>query len=79
MPRPPRAFARPALSYSVGQVATVLNVSPSTVRRMADAGRLRSSRVGRDRRISARSLADYLAEHGGNVSPAEVIPTIELP
>src|SRR2546425_12781598 len=52
----------------VSEAAAILGVSPDTVRRLTDAGRLRSARTrAGQRRIDGRSVAKYLAErgHGG--------------
>ena len=43
------------------EVAAALRVSPMTVYRMVDAGALRALRVGRQLRISAAAVAEYVA------------------
>jgi molybdopterin-binding protein len=60
-------------SYSIGRAARLLGVSPDTVRRWADAGRLptRRDEAGK-RRIEGPDLAAYavaLAAGGGDGSP----------
>jgi molybdopterin-binding protein len=49
-------------SYRVGQVAELLGVSPDTVRRWADAGRLPYERERGQRVIDGAALARFLTE-----------------
>jgi molybdopterin-binding protein len=49
-------------SYRVGQVADLLGVSPDTVRRWADAGRLAMKREQGQRVIDGADLARFLTE-----------------
>jgi len=51
-------------AYRPSEVAEQLGVSVDTVRRLADDGRLPSTRSGGERVIDGRGLAAYLAEHG---------------
>jgi molybdopterin-binding protein len=52
-----------ATTYRAGQVAALLGVSPDTVRRWADSGRLETSRTpGGQRVIDGPSLARFLTE-----------------
>jgi excisionase family DNA binding protein len=44
------------------QVAERLQVSMSTVRRLVDAGKLRSVRIGRNLRVRPEDLAAYIEE-----------------
>lgn len=44
------------------QVADRLQVSMSTVRRLLDAGKLRSVRIGRNLRVRPEDLAAYIEE-----------------
>ena len=49
-------------SYRMGQVAELLGVSPDTVRRWADAGRLGSRRTeGGQRVVDGAALAEFMA------------------
>jgi molybdopterin-binding protein len=58
--------------YRIGEAAELLRVSPDTIRRWVDAGRLRAGRDAHDHRVIegadlaefARSLATDEAEHG---------------
>ena len=60
-------------SYSPGQVAELLGVSPDTVRRWCDEGRLTSTRsAGGHRHVSGRELARYLAEQTKAYEPVSV-------
>jgi molybdopterin-binding protein len=48
--------------YRIGEVATLLGVSPDTARRLADAGKLGPVRAGKgERMIDGKSLARYMA------------------
>jgi molybdopterin-binding protein len=59
-------MAAPAALYKPGQAAELLGVSVDTVRRWADAGRLKTRRTaGGQRLIVGADLARYLEEHGG--------------
>lgn len=47
-------------SYTIGRAAELLGVSPDTVRRWADSGRLRATRTSGGRRIiDGRTLAEF--------------------
>ncbi len=49
-------------TYRIGEVASLLGTSPDTVRRWADAGRLRTRRTtGGHRVVDGTVLADFLA------------------
>jgi molybdopterin-binding protein len=49
-------------SYRIGEAAQMLGVSPDTVRRLADAGRLRTVRTpGGQRQIDGAQLARFMA------------------
>lgn len=48
-------------SYSQGDVAAILHVSPRTVRRYIATGELDSIRVANTRRVTQRQLEDHLA------------------
>jgi excisionase family DNA binding protein len=45
---------------TVKQVATRLNVSPSTVRKLIDSGQLKAIRVGIQLRVTEEALAEYI-------------------
>jgi excisionase family DNA binding protein len=60
--RPQPAPASVAPLHDVATVASRLDVSEKTVRRMIDRGELPAHRVGRLLRISDGDLADYLRE-----------------
>ena len=46
--------------YTTAELAELLAVHPETVRRAAASGRLRSVRVGRDRRYPESAVRDWL-------------------
>lgn len=55
-------------TYRIGEVAELIGVSPDTVRRLADAGRLPTVRTaGGQRCVEAADVARYMAEQ----APAE--------
>jgi len=55
--------------YRIGEVAEVMGVSSDTVRRLVDAGQIRTTRTSRgDRLVDGADLARYLAEHGASSS-----------
>ncbi len=57
-------------SFTVGQAAELLGVSPDTVRRLVDSGELRAARTsGGQRRVDGRALARYSSERAG--APSE--------
>ncbi|MGH3311864.1 MAG: TOBE domain-containing protein [Streptomyces sp.] len=60
-------------SYTIGQAARLLGVSPDTARRWADAGRVATHRdEGGRRLIEGRALAEFsveLARAGGGTGP----------
>ena len=62
-----RLLAMP--EYRIGEVAEVMGVSSDTVRRLVDAGQIRTTRTSRgDRLVDGADLARYLAEHGASSS-----------
>ncbi|MFF7177158.1 TOBE domain-containing protein [Streptomyces sp. NPDC008121] len=64
-------------SYSVGQAARLLGVSPETVRRWADGDRLRMERDGSgNRAVDAVSLARFAKERGAGL---HAVPDDQLP
>ena len=61
-------------SYRLGQVADLLGVSVDTVRRWADAGRLRSTRTeGGQRTVDGADLARFLEENASAPEPDVVV------
>lgn len=61
-------------AYKPGQAAELLGVSVDTVRRWADAGRLRTQRTtGGQRLIDGADLARFLEEHGDRIEPGAII------
>lgn len=52
--------------FTVGQVAKICKVAPSTVNKWFDSGRLRGDRIAgsQDRRIRRDDLVKFLKEHG---------------
>ena len=63
-------YAAPVADYSVGEVATVLDVSPDTVRRWVDSGHLPATRTpGGRRRIDGVALARFAAALYGGPDP----------
>jgi putative molybdopterin biosynthesis protein len=50
------------LTFSVNEVATQLRVGRTTVYRLLKSGQLPSFCIGRSRRVSAKSLQDYIEE-----------------
>ncbi|MGA4964406.1 TOBE domain-containing protein [Streptomyces pseudogriseolus] len=62
-------------SYTIGQAARLLGVSPDTARRWADAGRLTTRRddVGR-RVVDGRDLAAFSAELARSAATEEEVP-----
>jgi molybdopterin-binding protein len=61
--------------YTVGQAAELLGVSPDTVRRWADRGRLKMSRTpGGRRRLDGAGLARFAQNMAGPASPARTPP-----
>jgi molybdopterin-binding protein len=66
-------MAAPAALYKPGQAAELLGVSVDTVRRWADAGRLKTRRTaGGQRLIVGADLARYLEEHGAPTDPGPI-------
>ncbi len=47
--------------YTTQELADYLGVHPETIRREAERGRLRSRRVGSERRYAKSAVRDYLA------------------
>ena len=63
-----------AATYKPGQAAELLGVSVDTVRRLADAGRLKTVRSrGGQRMIDGADLARYLEEHGTQHDPGVIV------
>jgi molybdopterin-binding protein len=61
-------------TYRIGQAAELLGVSVDTVRRWADAGRLRTTRTeGGQRVVDGAALAEFMAGHWHLAGPDEVI------
>lgn len=57
-------------TYRLGEAATLLGVSPDTVRRLVDAGTLRAKRTaGGQRLIDGRDLARYAARRAPAADP----------
>ena len=62
-------------AYKTTQVAELLGVSPDTVRRWCDEGRLRCRDAGgRQRTIDGADLAAYLLEQSAAYEPDSVMP-----
>lgn len=60
--------------YKPSQVAEILGVSPDTVRRWCDEGRLRWSGDAGDRKlIDGSDLAEYLVERASSYEPESVV------
>ena len=60
--------------YKPGQVAELLGVSVDTVRRWADAGRLKTRRTsGGQRVIDGADLARFLEAQGGTYDPGAIV------
>jgi len=60
-------------THSPTQVAELLGVSPDTVRRWCDEGRLKATRTkGGHREVSGKELARYLSEQTKAYEPASV-------
>jgi molybdopterin-binding protein len=58
----------------MGQAAELLGVSPDTVRRWADAGRLATLRTrGGHRRINGAALADFAASQAAGHQPSTIV------
>jgi molybdopterin-binding protein len=56
--------------FRIGEAAALLGVSPDTVRRMADAGKLRTRRTaGGQRLVDGRRLARFLSTRGPSGLP----------
>jgi excisionase family DNA binding protein len=47
--------------YTTAELARLLSVHPETIRRAAASGRLRSTRVGRERRYAETAVTEWLA------------------
>lgn len=63
----------PMSSFTVGEAAELLGVSPDTVRRWVDAGQLKAARSpGGRRRIDGQVLARFSIERAGAPSAAPV-------
>jgi molybdopterin-binding protein len=60
-------------SFTIGQAAELLGVSPDTVRRWVDAGQLPASRTaGGQRRLDGEALARFSSERAGDTVPPPV-------
>jgi excisionase family DNA binding protein len=46
--------------YTTAELARLLSVHPETIRRAAASGRLRSTRVGRERRYAETAVIEWL-------------------
>ncbi len=77
-PRPrraPRLIVTGMQSYTIGQAARLLGVSPDTARRWADAGRLTTRRDDAGRRVvDGRDLAAFSAELAKSATHEEDTP-----
>ncbi len=49
--------------YTIEEVAKILRVNERTVRKLIDRGELKTTRVGRQYRISQEQLDEYLQRH----------------
>lgn len=56
------ARSLPEKLYSVSEIAKRFGVSPKTINRQIDEGRLRHHRVGKQIRISEEDALNYLAQ-----------------
>ena len=56
------------MTLTTEQVAEILHTTPTTVRRMASAGRLTASKVGRRWLFTQESVDALLAEHSNRES-----------
>lgn len=66
----------PIASFKPGQAADLLGVSVDTVRRWADAGRIKTVRSsGGQRMIDGADLARFLEEQGGRREPEVIVNT----
>lgn len=61
---------------SVAEVAHLLDVSESLVRKLIATGELKAVRLGRLIRVPRHALADLLMENGGTVASAAVRSSI---
>ena len=60
-------------TFTIGQAAELLGVSPDTVRRWVDAGQLPASRTaGGRRRLDGVALAHFSAKRAGGAAPPPV-------
>ena len=61
-------------SYKIGQAAQLLGVSPDTVRRWADSGRLATSRgAGGHRLVDGAVLAEFASSTAERRAPAPIV------
>ena len=58
-PQTPNAGLR---TYTINEVASLLKVSPKTVRRLIESGKLGAVRVGRVYRVPHKALEEFLAQ-----------------
>ena len=60
-------------TFTIGQAAELLGVSPDTVRRWVDSGQLRAARTsGGQRRVNGAALAKFSVERAATAPPAPV-------
>jgi excisionase family DNA binding protein len=52
--------------YTTAELAALVAVHPETIRRAAASGRLRSRRIGRDRRYPESAVKEWLASLDGS-------------
>lgn len=52
-------------TFTLGEVAELLNCHKETVRREIKAGNLRAAKIGKEYRVSKTDLEDYWAMRGG--------------
>jgi len=63
----------PAPAYRPNEVADLLGVSVDTVRRLADDGRIASTRRNGQRLIDGASVARFLEEHGADADVGPIV------
>ena len=73
-----RAIVARVPSFTIGQAAELLGVSPDTVRRWVDSGQLRAARTGGGRRrVDGSALARFSAERAAQAPTATAAPVAE--
>ncbi|MFJ8257977.1 substrate-binding domain-containing protein [Peribacillus asahii] len=65
------------LSYTIEEVSQLLKVSKLTIYDLVKKGELTVFRVGRQMRIDAKDLNDYIQKHKTNQSTASTVSTVE--